>query len=94
MTRIFDVIVERDEEGWLVASVPGLHGCHTQARTLEHVMERVREVPRRSGSSSQADARTQSVSCSRLERRCSGWWFARCISRQYNRAPLRTQDPS
>lgn len=44
MKRILNVLVERDEDGWLVASVPGLHGCHTQARTLERLMERVREA--------------------------------------------------
>ena len=44
MTHDFDVIVERDPEGWYVASVPSLHGCHTQARSLDELMERVREV--------------------------------------------------
>lgn len=42
--REFDVIVERDEEGWYVASVPALHGCHTQARSLDELMERVKEA--------------------------------------------------
>ncbi len=27
----FNVIVERDEEGFYVATVPELRGCHTQA---------------------------------------------------------------
>lgn len=44
MRRVFDVLVERDEDGWLVASVPGLRGCHTQARTVEELVERVREA--------------------------------------------------
>ncbi|HEX6370074.1 MAG TPA: type II toxin-antitoxin system HicB family antitoxin [Longimicrobium sp.] len=44
MKKVFDVLVERGEDGWLVAPVPGLHGCHTQARTLERRMERVREA--------------------------------------------------
>ncbi|MGD9561193.1 MAG: type II toxin-antitoxin system HicB family antitoxin [Pyrinomonadaceae bacterium] len=34
MTRDFNVIIEEDEEGIPVASVPELHGCHTQGRTL------------------------------------------------------------
>ncbi len=42
--RSYDVVVERDEEGWFVGSVPGLQGCHTQARTLELLLERVRET--------------------------------------------------
>ena len=42
--RKFTVVIERDEEGFLVASVPALRGCHTQARTLDTLMKRVREV--------------------------------------------------
>ena len=44
MTSDFDVVVERDSEGYYVASVPALHGCHTQARSLDVLMERVQEV--------------------------------------------------
>jgi len=40
----FNVIVERDEEGFYVASVPELRGCHTQARSLDTLMERIREA--------------------------------------------------
>ena len=40
----FAVVVERDEDGFYVASVPELAGCHTQAKTLDELMKRVREV--------------------------------------------------
>ncbi len=40
----FSVVVERDEEGYYVASVPALPGCHTQARSLDKLMERIREA--------------------------------------------------
>ena len=40
----FSVIVERDEEGYYVASVPALPGCHTQARSLDKLVVRVREA--------------------------------------------------
>jgi len=40
----YDVIVERDEEGYLVATVPAIPGCHTQARSLDELMNRVREA--------------------------------------------------
>lgn len=43
MDREFNV-VERDAEGFYVASVPTLHGCHTQARSLDELMERIREA--------------------------------------------------
>ena len=42
--REFNVVVERDEEGYYVASVPALPGCHTQARSLDKLMERIREA--------------------------------------------------
>jgi predicted RNase H-like HicB family nuclease len=40
----FDVVIERDSEGFYVASVPQLPGCHTQARSLDEVMMRIREA--------------------------------------------------
>lgn len=42
--RQFDVVVERDSEGMYVASVPALRGCHTQARSLDELMERIKEA--------------------------------------------------
>ena len=42
--REFSVTVERDEEGHYVASVPALPGCHTQARSLDKLVERIREA--------------------------------------------------
>ncbi|GMV34022.1 MAG: HicB family protein [Chloroflexi bacterium] len=44
MTKNFNVIIERDVEGWYVASVPELQGCHTQAKSLDDLMERIREA--------------------------------------------------
>ncbi len=44
MTRQFNVVIERDSEGWFVASVPALPGCHTQAQSLDQLMERVQEA--------------------------------------------------
>jgi predicted RNase H-like HicB family nuclease len=35
MEREFDVLIEQDSEGTYVASVPALHGCHTQAQSLD-----------------------------------------------------------
>ncbi|MDO8569874.1 MAG: type II toxin-antitoxin system HicB family antitoxin [bacterium] len=40
----FKVLIERDEDGYFVASVPALPGCHTQAKTIPELMERVREA--------------------------------------------------
>ncbi len=44
MARAFDVIIERDAEGYYVATVPELRGCHTQARSLDALMRRIREA--------------------------------------------------
>jgi len=44
MTRQFDVIVEKDSAGFFVASVPALPGCHSQARSLDELMVRIREA--------------------------------------------------
>ena len=44
MAKQFNVVVERDSEGFYVASVPSLVGCHTQARSLDELMNRIREA--------------------------------------------------
>ncbi len=44
MKREFDVVIERDSEGYYVATVPVLRGCHTQARSLDELIDRVREA--------------------------------------------------
>ena len=44
MPRQFDVITERDDEGYYVASAPQLPGSHTQARSLDEVTQRIREA--------------------------------------------------
>lgn len=40
----FKVIIEQDEDGYFVASVPALPGCHTQAKTLLELKKRIREA--------------------------------------------------
>jgi len=40
----FTVVIERDEEGYYVATVPGLPGCHTQAKNLDTFMKRAPEA--------------------------------------------------
>ncbi|MGA2331870.1 MAG: type II toxin-antitoxin system HicB family antitoxin [Syntrophales bacterium] len=37
-------MIERDEEGYYVATVPELKGCHTQAKTLDVLMKRIQEA--------------------------------------------------
>ncbi len=44
MTKHFNVVIERDSEGYYVASVASLRGCHTQAKSLDALMERIKEA--------------------------------------------------
>ncbi|MBR8826804.1 MAG: type II toxin-antitoxin system HicB family antitoxin [Gomphosphaeria aponina SAG 52.96 = DSM 107014] len=44
MTQSFNVIIERDADGYLVASVPSLKGCHTQAKSYDELIERIQEA--------------------------------------------------
>jgi len=44
MTRTFNVVIEQDEDGYYIASVPELPGCHTQARTLDELAKRIKEA--------------------------------------------------
>lgn len=44
MSREFNVILDRDSEGYFVASVPFIRGGHTQAKSLDELMERIREA--------------------------------------------------
>jgi len=40
----FTVLIEKDEDGYYVATVPALKSCYTQAKTLEELYPRIKEV--------------------------------------------------
>ncbi len=42
--REFSVIIEKDEDGYFVGTVPALRGCHTQAKSLDVLMKRIKEA--------------------------------------------------
>lgn len=44
MVKEFQVIIEKDDDGYLIAEVPGLKGCHTQAKSIDTLMIRIKEV--------------------------------------------------
>ena len=44
MVNEFSVVIEQDEDGYFVASVPALRGCHTQAKSLDVLMKRIKEA--------------------------------------------------
>ena len=42
--REFTVLIERDENNVLIATVPALKGCHTQAKTIPLLLKRIKEA--------------------------------------------------
>ena len=40
----FTILIEQDEDGIFVASVPEIQGCHTQGKTIPQVLERIKEA--------------------------------------------------
>jgi len=44
MVRKYTVLIEKDEDGWLVSEVIELPGCHTQAKTMDQLIERTKEA--------------------------------------------------
>ncbi|MAE13701.1 hypothetical protein CMO92_03980 [Candidatus Woesearchaeota archaeon] len=43
MTK-YTILIEKDEDGWLVSEVVELPGCHTQAKTMDQLLERTKEA--------------------------------------------------
>jgi len=44
LKKTFEVVVEKDEDGVYVASVPELPGCHTQADSLKELTANIKEA--------------------------------------------------
>jgi predicted RNase H-like HicB family nuclease len=44
MKREYTVVIEMDEDGYFVGTVPELKGCHTQAKSLDILMRRIKEA--------------------------------------------------
>lgn len=44
MANKYTVLVEKDEDGWLVSEVVGLPGCHTQAKSMVELLARTKEA--------------------------------------------------
>ncbi|MBI4361343.1 type II toxin-antitoxin system HicB family antitoxin [Candidatus Micrarchaeota archaeon] len=43
-TKEYTVIIEQGEDGYLISEVVELPGCHTQAKTMDELLKRTREV--------------------------------------------------
>lgn len=42
--KSYAVVIEKDEDGYYVASVPAIPGCYTQARNLDTLMKKIHEA--------------------------------------------------
>lgn len=40
----FNIIIEKDEDGYFISEVVGLPGCHTQAKTMDELIKRTKEA--------------------------------------------------
>jgi predicted RNase H-like HicB family nuclease len=44
MSTEYTVVIEKDEDGYYVGSVPVLPGCHTQGTSIDQLLERMQEA--------------------------------------------------
>jgi len=44
MEKIYDVVIEPGEDGWVVVTVPALPGCITQGKTVEEAEINAKEA--------------------------------------------------
>jgi predicted RNase H-like HicB family nuclease len=44
MKREFYMMIERDEDGYYIGEVPQLRACYSQGKTLDELMQNIREV--------------------------------------------------
>ena len=42
--RKYSVMIEQDEDGYLVGEVPSLRGCYAQGRSVDELMANMRDV--------------------------------------------------
>ncbi len=46
MVNKYTLIIEKDEDGWYISEVVELPGCHTQAKSMDQLLERTKEAIR------------------------------------------------
>jgi len=44
MTKKYNILIEKDEDGYYVSEVLDLPGCHTQAKSIDVLLERTKEA--------------------------------------------------
>lgn len=44
MSAEYTIVIEKDEDGYYVGSVPALPGCHSQGKSVDQLLERMQEA--------------------------------------------------
>ena len=44
MSGVYTVVIEKDQDGYFVGHAPALPGCHTHAKSIDDLMERMSEA--------------------------------------------------
>ena len=44
MKNVYTILIEKDEDGYYVGSIPVLPGCYSQATSVDQLMERIEEA--------------------------------------------------
>lgn len=44
LEKIYNVIIEKGQDGYYISEVIGLPGCHTQAKSIDELLERTKEA--------------------------------------------------
>ena len=44
MKKEYTIIITQDEDGYYIADVPELQGCHTQAKSIDKLRDRIKEA--------------------------------------------------
>ena len=78
LSHKFSVVIERDTEGYYVASVPSLPGCHTQAKSLDRLMQRITDAIALYLKSKAKPLPTSTLSA------CSKWWSSDDFAAGFN----------
>lgn len=71
----FTVVIEQDDDGWYIATVPELQGCHTQGKTMDQVLERLKEAIELCVESDNVFYFSRGLGQKKLTLHCSSWIF-------------------
>ncbi len=44
MSTEYTIVIEKDEDGYCVGSVPAIPGCHTQGKSIDQLLDRMEEA--------------------------------------------------